>query len=319
MTRNKKYKIDLPLDKKGFLGRECPECHKYFKVRLGTGLDTSLCNCPYCSYTANYEEFITKDQLEYVKTVAIKKLVKDVVEPQLKKMERELKRIERKMRRNPIQIEIKTQYKSRKIPVSYYQEKELETNVKCDNCGLEFAIFGVFANCPDCGKLNALAIFEKSIEISFKRINLANSVNIDRDLQEAILEDALSGGVSSFDGLGKTLQSRYAMVLPSTRNLFQKLELLSDYLSESIDISLPSAIDKEKFDFLLKMFQVRHIYKHNMGVVDEVFVCKIPDLDYLKDQKYKLEKKEIKEFLSLILELGKKIIEILEKNRLDGC
>jgi Zn finger protein HypA/HybF involved in hydrogenase expression len=45
--------------------------------------------------------------------------------------------------------------------IKHYQEKILETNIACDNCGLVFSIYGVFSNCPDCGRLNAKVIFEK--------------------------------------------------------------------------------------------------------------------------------------------------------------
>ena len=58
---------------------------------------------------------------------------------------------------------------------------KLETQVKCDNCGLEFAIYGVFASCPDCGQLNALRVFEKSIEVALKRITLIDTIEEDDD------------------------------------------------------------------------------------------------------------------------------------------
>jgi len=56
-------KVNLPSDEQGFIGRECPKCYKYFKVKPGTGLSTSICHCPYCAYTGDYNEFSTKDQI----------------------------------------------------------------------------------------------------------------------------------------------------------------------------------------------------------------------------------------------------------------
>jgi len=162
-----------------------------------------------------------------------------------------------------------------RFPLEYYQEKEVETYVTCDNCGLEFAIYGVFANCPDCGKLNALIIFRKSIEVASKRLHLLDSIKDDVELQEAILDDALSGGVSAFDAFGKALQSCYPNIFPQRpRNLFQNLKALSDVLSKSRGKSLPDIIGQEKFEFLFKMFQVRHIYfsphiKNQIGKVKD--------------------------------------------------
>jgi len=44
--------ITLPTDDEGMIGRECPECKEYFKVKSGTGLlNISTCTCPYCEHT----------------------------------------------------------------------------------------------------------------------------------------------------------------------------------------------------------------------------------------------------------------------------
>lgn len=42
------------------------------------------------------------------------------------------------------------------LPVRYYREKDIETKVTCDNCTLEYAVYGVFAYCPDCAAHNSL-------------------------------------------------------------------------------------------------------------------------------------------------------------------
>ena len=311
-------RINLPPDEHGYIGRECPKCHTYFKVKPGTGLPTSTCHCPYCGYTGNHNEFSTRDQIEYAKSIALRKVMKQMIEPEIRKIERSFKELERETRRGFIQIKVKAQRSLMKFPLEYYQEKEVETYVVCDNCGLEFAIYGVFANCPDCGKLNASIIFRKSIEVAGKRFNLLGLIKNDVELQEAILEDALSSGVSAFDAFGKALQSRYPHIFPQRpKNLFQNLKALSDTLLESIGKSLLDMIGKEKFDFLFKMFQVRHIYEHNIGVIDDDFVRKIPALGYLKGRKYLLKRDEVEKFLSTVLEAAEAILKVVENNQND--
>ena len=306
-------KVSLPPGEQGFTGRECPKCYKYFKVKSGTGLPISICHCPYCGYIGDHDGFFTKDQIEYAKSIALREAMGRVIEPGLRKLERSFKELERATRGGFIQIKVKTQRYPVKFPLKYYQEKEVQTYVTCDNCGLEFAIYGVFANCPDCGKLNALIIFRKSIEVAHKRIHLLDSISDEAELQDAILEDALSGGVSTFDALGKVLQSRYPAIFPQKpKNLFQNLKALSDALSKSVGKALSDIVGKENFEFLFKMFQVRHIYEHNMGVIDDDFVRKIPNLGHLKGRKYSLEQDEIEKFLAVILETGNKILKIEE-------
>jgi len=236
-----------------------------------------------------------------------------VVEPGLRKLERSFKELERATRGGFIQIKVKTKRSPMIFPLKYYQEKEVETYVTCDNCGLEFAVYGIFANCPDCGKLNALIIFKKSIEVARKRIHLLDVIKGENELREAILEDALSGGVSTFDALGKVLQSRYPDIFPQRpKNLFQNLKALSDALSKSIGKSLSDIIGRENFEFLFKMFQVRHIYEHNMGVIDDDFVRKVPNLGHLKGRKYPLKQDEIEKLLAVVLGTGDKILKIVE-------
>lgn len=306
-------KVSLPPDEQGFTGRECQKCSTYFKVKSGTGLPTSICHCPYCGYTGNHSKFFTKDQIEYAKSKALREVVGRVIEPELRKLEHSFKELERATRGGFIQIKVKTQRSPMRLPLKYYQEKEVETYITCDNCALEFAIYGVFANCPDCGKLNALIIFRKSIEVARKRIQLLDSIKDEVELQEAILEDALSGGVSTFDALGKVLQSRYPAIFPQKpKILFQNLKALSDALSKSVGKSLSDIIGKENFEFLFKMFQVRHIYEHNMGVMDDDFVRKVPNLGHLKGRKYSLEQAEIEKFLAVVFETGNKILKIEE-------
>lgn len=309
-----KIKVSLPPDEHGFTGRECPRCHKYFKIKFRTGLSTSTCHCPYCGYTGNQREFDTKDQIAYAKSVAIREGMERMVEPELRKLERSFKELEKATRGGLIQIRVKTQRTPGVFALSYYQEKEVETHVTCDNCGLEFAIYGVFADCPACGRLNALIVFKKSVEVARKRIQLLDSTKDDEELQSAILEDALSSGVSSFDAFGKALRSRYPGIFPQRpKNLFQNLDALSRALSRSVEKSFSDMVGKENYDFLLKMFQVRHIHEHRLGVVDDDFVRKVPNLAHLKGRKYPLKRDETEKFLDVIVETGDKILRIVEE------
>jgi len=74
-----KVNVKLPEDEKGFIGRKCPQCGKYFKVKIGTGLNDSECNCPYCGFAGDHQKFVTDEQLEYAKSVAMRKFEKQSV------------------------------------------------------------------------------------------------------------------------------------------------------------------------------------------------------------------------------------------------
>lgn len=305
---NKKIKVELPTDEHGLTGRECPTCRGYFKVKSGTGLPTSECICPYCGHKGSHDEFFTHEQVEYVKSVAVRK----VLGPELSKLEKAFKDLERSTRGGLIQIKVRTS--GFNFPLRYYHEKELETHVTCDNCGLEFAIYGVFANCPDCARLNALVIFNKSIEAAKKMLNLIDSIEKGEDsLIESTLIAALTSGIASFDAFGKALRLKYPENLPSKpKNLFQNVAVVSEAINKSTGLSIPDLIGKDQYEYILRYFQVRHIYEHNMGVVDDDFLKFIPALSHLKGRKFPLEQVEIAKFLDLLKDLGNKLMRCLE-------
>ena len=86
-------RIPIPIrpDEDGFTGRECPNpnCEGYFKIEFGTGLkgENLPCHCPYCGHTSPHDQFWTKEQLEYAKSVALRKL-SGALQQDLKKLER---------------------------------------------------------------------------------------------------------------------------------------------------------------------------------------------------------------------------------------
>ena len=75
----KKYKIsaNIPKDKKGYTGRECPVCEEYFKVKGGTGLKTDMSYCPYCNHYGKADTFYTKDQIKYGVSILKKQVIKE--------------------------------------------------------------------------------------------------------------------------------------------------------------------------------------------------------------------------------------------------
>lgn len=287
--------ISIPTDENGFVGRHCPSCEKYFKIKPGTGLPVQTCQCPYCQHSGESSDFTTPEQREY----ALSRGKNIAYQYAMKELERSLKRL------NSRHFKVKTSGASTRspYPVRYYTEEDLETSVVCDACGLHFAIYGVFASCPDCVKINAYTIFRKSLEVSKKKMELIlQHQEVTKDLLERELKEILSDTVSSFDGLGKALQAKYPALFPGkTKNLFQKLDVLEGVIQSSTGVKLS---DKHSnFSFLLKMFQVRHAYVHNMGVIDDDYIKKIPGDAHLLGRKYLLTKEEIDTFTEAMEEL----------------
>jgi len=292
-----KFSISLTPDDSGYVGRKCPKCSEYFKVNLTTGSLPKGVICPYCCYHGNSSEFHTSEQLEYAKSVAIKQ----TLGPLFKELEQSFKGIETSSSCGFIQFKVKTSGTLFKI--QHYQEKILQTDVTCDNCGLQFSIYGVFSSCPNCGRLNAKLIFEKSIEVLKRKLKLAQDKSIDKNLQDDLMEGSLIGGVSSFDAFGKALRRKHLTKFPVfPKGLFQNFLALCIGVQEGLGKPIQRFTDDS--DFLLKMFQVRHIYIHNAGVIDDGFIRKCPDFSSKKGRKYDLEESELDSFLEKVKILG---------------
>lgn len=308
MSDNIKIEVNIPPDEKGMVGRECPECKLYFKVKLGTGLSTKFCNCPYCEYSGDSDNFWTKNQLEYAQSIAINQILNDHVRPSLEKLTKQFKALESRSRNSLIKIKVNTKMPNLTLPIKYYTEYELETSILCDNCGLEFSIYGVFSKCPDCNRTNAFLIYNKSLEVTHRRLEIFSKPEIPDDIKEGLLNTIVTSTISAFDGLGKELRKRNREIFPpKPKNLFQNITLLDENMGGIISSR------HSNFATLHKFFQLRHILEHNMGVVDQDFIRKLPSYSRMLGRKYTLTINETQEFLNMMTELGRIIQEHLEE------
>ena len=120
------FQIPLPQDEDGYLGCECPECEKYFKLTPGTGVpDEDQTYCPYCGHRAAQNDFATKDQIEYA-TSLIQQYVQDEFHKMFKNLERKYPK--HRAKRQMIGFYVEAGPKPH-VPIRYYSEQELETRV----------------------------------------------------------------------------------------------------------------------------------------------------------------------------------------------
>ena len=193
------HQISIPPDENGFFGRECPECKGYFKIVLGTGLkgENLPCHCPYCGIADSPSHFFTKAQVEYAKSIVLQQ-VKEAIVKDLKALE-----FSHKPKGFGIGISMKVK-EGKRIPIHYYQEEKLATEITCSNCTLRYSVYGVFAYCPDCRTHNSHQILIENFEIVQKMIALAQSIPSE-EIAQRLIENALEDCISAFDGFGREI------------------------------------------------------------------------------------------------------------------
>lgn len=304
-------RVSVPRDKDGFTGRECPACEKLFKIELGTGLKgVGLpCHCPYCGHAAGHDQFWTKDQVKYVKSIATRKIT-DAVRKDLKRLE-----FNHKPRgRFGIGLSLKVK-PGRRPPIRYYVEPRLETEMVCDKCTLRYAVYGVFAFCPDCGQHNSLQILDRNLEIVGKMLEMASDQE-DPLVAERFCENALEDCVSAFDGFGRELCRVHASKARSPARAeklsFQSLESANRMFRDLFDLDLAAVVEPEEWGAATTAFQKRHLVAHKLGVVDETYIAKTGGAATAVGRKIVVDAGDVARLASVIGKLAERMAVTLE-------
>ncbi len=299
------FSIPIAPDEHGFTGRECPQsdCEGYFKIEFGTGLkgESLPCHCPYCGHTAGHDHFWTKEQIEYAKSVAIRKIT-DALHKDLKKMEFDHKP------KGAFGIGISLKVKpGRPMPIHYYREKQLETEVVCSNCTLHYSVYGVFAFCPDCGQHNSIQILDKNLEVVVKMLDM--TATTETEVANRLIENALEDCVSAFDGFGRELCRIHAKKSSDPAKAesmsFQNLEGAKQNLNVFFKLDLAVGLTTDEWKVAVRGFQKRHVLSHKMGVVDDEYIRKTGDAQTVAGRKVGVNVDEVRELVRIIGKLAR--------------
>lgn len=308
LSQLKTVDVTLPKDERGFLGRECPveECEGYFTIKPGTGLSGSdlPCCCPYCGHRGQPDTFYTKEQIAYAQSVVLKQ-VSQAFQQDLETFTKQLEY--RAPSNNLLGLNISTTYKSGPLPpIRHYREKTLETDVVCENCTLNYTIYGVFGFCPDCGMHNSRQILEKNLELVEKQVALAGTV--EGDLAAHLIGDALENAVSAFDGFGREtcrLHADTATTPAKATNVsFQNLTGARQKVQDLFNIDIAQAMTPNNWDLISRNFQKRHLLAHKMGVVDQSYINATQDSSAVIGRKVAIGASDVQQLASQLSLLG---------------
>lgn len=295
--------VRLAVDSNGFFGRECPEegCKKYFKILPGTGLKgTNHCICPYCGHRDTNDKFFTEDQNKRIHS-AIANAANDIVLRELKKLEFDIKPrgsfgIGLSMRVEDVVPE----------PLHIYSEKNLETDITCGNCTLKYAVYGVFAYCPDCGEPNTLQIFHENIKVIHKAIEKAKSA--DPKLAQNMIENAFEDCVSTFDGFGRELCSLHSTKSKFPDKIhkitFQNLDGAKENFKIQFEVDLEQGLTDQEWNVANISFQKRHVLSHRLGFIDEEYIRRSGDTMAVLGKKVSITSDDVLALIPIIEKLA---------------
>lgn len=308
------FSISIPPDEDGLVGRECPvpECESYFKIQLGTGLKGKNlpCHCPHCGHAAGPDKFFTKAQVEYVQSVVMNKVTGALL--------KDLKSLEfNHPPRGGFGIGISMTVSGRPTPIRYYREKQLETEVVCEQCALRYMIYGVFGFCPDCRVHNSFQILKKNLELVGKILAVAETQ--EQAVAQSLIANGLEDCVSAFDGFGREICRLHAKRSTdpgkAEKVSFQNLEGTKQNMKLLFNLDLTAGLTDDEWKTAVQVFQKRHLLSHKMGVVDEEYVRKSGDTHAVVGRKVNIAIDEVRAFSQIIGKLGRWLSEAIEEIR----
>lgn len=304
--------VQISPDENGYLGRECPEksCEGYFKIKPGTGLTGQdlPCVCPYCGHKGPHDSFWTKAQIEYLHSVALRR-ISNAIHKDLKQLEFDHKP------RGAFGIGLSLKVQSgAPVPIRHYVEKELETHVTCDQCTLEYAVYGVFAYCPDCGAHNSLQILQKNLDLAVKQLALADTVT-ECDLKEHLTGDALENCVSAFDGFAREacrIRAAKSTDPSQCEGLsFQNLPRAAIRMQKLFGIDLASCVQPAEWRAAHIGFMRRNLLAHRAGVVDQQYLDETGEPPVHLGRKLVVSAAEVRTMARVVLQIARHLISKL--------
>lgn len=290
--------IPLKPNDDGMVGRECPNpaCGpKYFQMgrylpegilKNGQEFSDIEITCPYCGYIDNMQKFPTMEQGKWIESmihrdmaITIQKMLGDVAK-NFKSESNSAFSFEMSFEPGPLPN------------VRYYSEEKLKRKVTCDNCGFQYAIYGISVHCPFCGKGNLILHLNRNVDVTRVLIQESEKSQSEHgpDVAQRMVGNALEDVVGIFEGFLKNI---YVYGIRNSiskedadkkeeriRVTFQRLDGAQKLFLDDLKYDLFSKTSEEDRLFIEEQFLKRHVLTHNLGLVDEKYLEKAHN--YLK-------------------------------------
>lgn len=310
--------IEIPItiysDEKGYFDRECPNenCLYTFKINMEDWkekVSDEEVHCPLCGHVDTSDKWWTQAQLDAMRNLA-ENWAMTYIQNEL---EKSFKSLERSTRNNKFcKITYKPGHRVTFINNPLGQSQEWEQEIQCPQCLTRYSVIGSAFFCPCCGYNVIDNVFDESLDTVKKMIDslsemeemLEKSYGKDKAVSmcRSMLEGSLGDVVSSFQKFAeikyKSVSGRDAKV-----NDFQIVDKGSHLFQEACGKDYNCWLSADELNKMNLMFQRRHIYEHNGGIVDEKYIQKSADSSYRVGQRIVIHDKDVIDFIAIIKKL----------------
>ena len=323
LERGVKVPIQIPLDDKSYMDRQCPseECEAAFKVLFqdwSEKVRDEVVYCPICRFEAPSTKWNTEAQQKHIKRTAMAHL-KKVVNEAMKQDARDFNTRQFSGGLISMSMSVKPSH----IPILIPPEaaEEMRQEFVCETCGCRYSSIGAAFFCPACGRNSAQSTFTAAVHtVETSVVNLAKireAVEVAADIDAAvntvrqILENGLVKLVASFQRFAEaTFHSlSNASSFKVRKNLFQNLGESTALWRNATGKGYEDLLTPSEMADLSLYFQQRHILAHREGVADQDYIDKSGDRSYSVGQKLVIKESALLRLAELVKKLAEGLAE----------
>jgi Zn finger protein HypA/HybF involved in hydrogenase expression len=307
--------ISIPADEEGFFGRECPDCDRFFKMRVDQWealADDAVVNCPYCGHQpADVNDFMTSEQNDRVMTAA-EAIAEQFVHEALGGMLSGLATPRLRPGQSGIQITVSQDPPPPVGSLTTYTEQQVRRTINCDNCETVYAVYGATAFCPVCGPRAALDTVLESIERGRRSLALEDALPeelreqaradgvFDKAVADSVKETVTLFEVFARDQFASRVPGYETIIKPYGRGVFQRLDDVDALYSQHCGFALSSLVPADAWSRLQTVFQQRHVLVHRQGIVDADYLQRVPHARQQIGQRLVLEREDAERALDAL-------------------
>lgn len=316
--------VSVELDDEGYFDRQCPktDCEFFFKVHFEDWKDKAghKAVCPFCGHFANLAEWLTPEQLDHVRSIAIEHFGIPIIEA----LRRDADRWNRDQPRNSlIKMTMKVEGRPLQVSLPPAAANPMQLKIECSECDCRYAVIGAAFFCPVCGNSDAEVVFQQALSTIRDSIGALGAVRLaiaDPDTAEnmvrSIIENGLQSTVTAFQRYAEVLYSRVAPQAPPRRNVFQNVPDGSDLWFGATGKHYSDYLTPAEMATLKRSFQQRHLLAHTQGIVDENYVVLSGDSSHKVEERLVIGEATVLKFLHAVKKLAENLRVATERKSL---
>lgn len=313
--------ITLRSDENGYFARECPNenCQYRFKIKLKDWEDKvsdDEVHCPMCGHIDTSDKWWTQEQLDQIEEIVSSYALSYIQ----KELDKSWKKVAQSTRNNKF---FKITYKPGKrinfINNPVGQSEEWAQEITCERCGTQYSVIGSAYFCPCCGYNSASHAFDESLDSITKMLSslpqmeklFAESYGDDKanTMCRTMLEGTLGDCVSAFQ---KFAECRYSEITGKKArvNDFQIVNKGSELFKTATGKGYDDWLSQNELEDMNVLFQRRHLFEHNNGMVDQQYLDKTGDTEYVVGQRLIMREADTQELIRLLKKLSKGLLSL---------